>query len=362
MKEYNDTLLNLIEGDEGKTCKVCEESKSGTLFMPRENTCKECGRVVKCLKKKEAGKPHNPSTLFSLMPGYKFCKYCNDIHEESFFRGRRGCVIRSAKDAKNKQEKNRIKNLQATDCSKIYQKCYICEKTKNGLDFNKNKTTSNGLARECRDCSRAKHKKYLNDPTKKKLYKDRWTKWMENNKERAAAVNAAWQHRNPDKVKATMGRFLEKNKNCTRFKLRSRFTNLIRYGLRNCVASDSATRIFKTLDYTIKELKDHIEKQFTDGMTWELYNSGEIHIDHIVPHSSFVYFSEDDLEFKECWSLNNLRPMWKKDNFKKNDIMLDGSKVRGRHIRKQKLKNLSELDDISSYGSICKITEEDTLS
>lgn len=31
----------------------------------------------------------------------------------------------------------------------------------------------------------------------------------------------------------------------------------------------------------------------------------------------FNYESPDDLEFKECWSLSNLRPLWKIDNLRK---------------------------------------------
>ncbi len=39
-----------------------------------------------------------------------------------------------------------------------------------------------------------------------------------------------------------------------------------------------------------------------DPLTWVW------HIDHIKPHSKFKYTSMNDFEFKECWSLKNLRP------------------------------------------------------
>lgn len=71
--------------------------------------------------------------------------------------------------------------------------------------------------------------------------------------------------------------------------------------------------------YTGSELKKHLERYFHDGMSWE--NRNEWHIDHIIPKSFFKYETPDDVEFKNCWSLDNLRPMWKKDNYKKqNDI------------------------------------------
>jgi hypothetical protein len=69
------------------------------------------------------------------------------------------------------------------------------------------------------------------------------------------------------------------------------------------------------LGYTIEELMSHLEKQFTEGMTWENY--GEWHVDHIKPMSSFKFESVDDPEFKECWKLENLQPLWEEDNLSK---------------------------------------------
>lgn len=70
------------------------------------------------------------------------------------------------------------------------------------------------------------------------------------------------------------------------------------------------------LGYTSKELQDHLERQFARGMTWD--NIGEWEIDHIIPVSHFNIRSVDDPDFWMCWSLTNLRPMWKSDNRKKS--------------------------------------------
>jgi hypothetical protein len=51
-------------------------------------------------------------------------------------------------------------------------------------------------------------------------------------------------------------------------------------------------------------------------MTWD--NMKEWHLDHIVPKSAFTYASPDDPEFRACWALANLRPLWKKANLKKS--------------------------------------------
>jgi len=62
---------------------------------------------------------------------------------------------------------------------------------------------------------------------------------------------------------------------------------------------------------TYAELALHIERQFTDGMTWD--NMGKWHIDHIVPLS---YLIENRMESRAN-HYTNLRPLWAKDNLSK---------------------------------------------
>ncbi len=62
------------------------------------------------------------------------------------------------------------------------------------------------------------------------------------------------------------------------------------------------------MPYTVQELISHIEKLFVGGMCWENY--GDWHLDHIIPISLFTFNSYDHPEFKECWALSNLQPLW----------------------------------------------------
>lgn len=73
--------------------------------------------------------------------------------------------------------------------------------------------------------------------------------------------------------------------------------------------------VYSRLGYSIQDFMDHMERQFTKGMTWDAFRSGQIHIDHIVPQSDFD--TADDDEWLACWSLSNLRPMWAQDNLRK---------------------------------------------
>jgi hypothetical protein len=73
--------------------------------------------------------------------------------------------------------------------------------------------------------------------------------------------------------------------------------------------------IFDLLDYTQEQLLKHFESLFTDDMSWDNY--GKWHIDHIRPNSSFNYDSTEHPDFKKCWALNNLQPLWARDNMSK---------------------------------------------
>jgi hypothetical protein len=68
--------------------------------------------------------------------------------------------------------------------------------------------------------------------------------------------------------------------------------------------------------YTLEDLMQHLESSFEKGMTWNNY--GQWHLDHIIPISNFNYQHPEDLDFKKCWGLENLQPLWAKDNLMKH--------------------------------------------
>ena len=72
-------------------------------------------------------------------------------------------------------------------------------------------------------------------------------------------------------------------------------------------------RTEELLGYTVKELKEHLESLFKEGMTWD--NQGEWHIDHIIPQS---YFTSID-QIRECFALDNLKPEWAEWNMSKGN-------------------------------------------
>ena len=72
---------------------------------------------------------------------------------------------------------------------------------------------------------------------------------------------------------------------------------------------------WKYFPYTPDDLKKHLESQFVKGMTWENYGRGGWVIDHRRPCCMFDHNDSDQI--KQCWALENLQPLWEKDNLQK---------------------------------------------
>ena len=87
------------------------------------------------------------------------------------------------------------------------------------------------------------------------------------------------------------------------------------------VGTKKEARTHEILGYSAKELHDHLESQFQEGMTWENQgNNGGWHIDHIKPQS---YFTKDQV--KECFALDNLKPEWQEWNLWKSNRFIGSS-------------------------------------
>ena len=137
----------------------------------------------------------------------------------------------------------------------------------------------------------------------------------------------AWKELTKDKPKENALIYRIRYKYETEFNLKERLKNqLVKqkkkypnldYAVRQAVSKNQNTKYLDILGYTKEELKNHLEKQFTKDMTWRAFRDGDIHIDHIKPQSLFNLKDINDV--KECWSLNNLQPLWAKDNIAKSN-------------------------------------------
>jgi hypothetical protein len=163
-------------------------------------------------------------------------------------------------------------------------------------------------------------KKYESKPETKERRKKNYDKWYEQNKENRKEYHKKWRNENVDKWRQ-IKRDYEKNRksNDPLYKLISNFRTAIYQVLKENNIKKNG-HYFEILKYTPEQLINHLEKQFSDEMTWDNY--GDWHVDHKHPISLYNIKEIGDNEFMKCWSLDNLQPMWGVDNIKKSNKLL----------------------------------------
>lgn len=163
-------------------------------------------------------------------------------------------------------------------------------------------------------------KKYFSKPETKERLKKNHKKWSEQNKEHLKKYIKEYRKNNVDKIRQ-IKRDYERNRKASDplYKLISNFRTAIYQVLKESNIEKNK-HYFDILQYSPEELISHLESQFTDTMNWDNY--GEWHVDHKLPITSFNIQEMGDEEFMKCWSLNNLQPMWGKENIVKGNKII----------------------------------------
>ena len=242
------------------------------------------------------------------------------------------------------------------------KRCSKCEIEKDESDFYKDKRVKGGLNSRCKECinqrarernarpeTKEKRKEYdaeyyaipENKERKKQKQRERYAipevkeRKKEHNaeyntrleiKERKKEYDAEYKAR-PENKERRNQKDKERCQTDSCYKLRKCISVLIWYGLKKNGGSKRGSSILSKLPYTMQELKQHIESLFESWMSWKNHgpynpNRRTWQIDHIKPHSCFHYDNMDCQEFKDCWSLSNLRPLEAIANIKKGNKIL----------------------------------------
>lgn len=140
--------------------------------------------------------------------------------------------------------------------------------------------------------------------------------YYEANKDKRKDHVEVYRKANKDKINAYL-RIYEKEKRRTnpKFRLNNGISGAIRLSLKG---NKNGRHWESLVGYTLDDLKKHLEKLFTVGMLWENYGLKGWTIDHKIPISVFNFTKPEHEDFKKCWALKNLQPMWHEDNLKKH--------------------------------------------
>lgn len=186
------------------------------------------------------------------------------------------------------------------------KKCNQCSIEKSLDNFSKSKATKDGFQFKCKTCESQNNKiARQKNPTSKyynlnpQYYKDYSKKWIEENKEEWKSYSKNWM-KNYQKLKYD---------NDPLYKLRMCIGSRIRLALKSqSKIKEKHTAEYLGCDYNF--LKIYIENQFIENMNWSNY--GDWEIDHIIPISK-----------KGSFHYTNLQPLWKEDNRKKGNKILN---------------------------------------
>ena len=162
----------------------------------------------------------------------------------------------------------------------------------------------NGIV--CKSCSCCKEMKSLDN------YNNSSSSW---DKLRTTCKSCLHDHRISQQSKDNRNKWYKNAmKNDPQFRARDICHKRILGALKNQNAK-KFNNTMKLLDCSPSFLKEHLEKQFKEGMTWDNHTTDGWHIDHIRPCCSFDLTKKEQQE--ECFHYSNLQPLWATDNLKK---------------------------------------------
>lgn len=202
------------------------------------------------------------------------------------------------------------------------KRCGKCGMAKPISAFGKSARLKDGLRCSCNECRRQEYlaNREHNIKRSRRYYRD--------NKETVLQKNKEYKERRVDWYRDYNQEYYKENKEDIKKGVKERHYKRLKEDIGYRLLQRCRTRIYQALKGQIKskrtrkligcsveKLKQHLESQFQEGMSWDNY--GEWHVDHIRPCAMFDFTrAEDQLE---CFHYTNLQPLWAEDNQRKSD-------------------------------------------
>lgn len=263
-------------------------------------------------------------------------------------------------------DNNKVKNRnQCKSCRTIKYKEYVSTKLTENYNAN--------IERNCNKCSILlnQENRVKNRPVCKKCYNNKSKEYKAEHKDFISERNKVYYEANKDSIADYYKIHYKKNKDTYMInnriwraenresintKANERFKNdpiaklkkVCRTRICKALKSHSL-RSIKLIDCDISFLKEWLQSNFTDKMTFANHGS-YWHIDHVIPCSHFNLSNED--EIKDCFRWTNLQPLEASKNISKQDT-LDKIEVIHHYKKVQKYATLHKIKlndfDYSKY-------------
>ena len=231
--------------------------------------------------------------------------------------------------------------------------CTMCQEEKVLEDFTFEKgNKKDGRRASCKECCRKKNAEYIKANPDKKLESDRKSyeklkekklaqkkeyyikkkeeilskrkEYAANNKEKISENNKRYRQDNLEYLKERNRDYQRKHCKILSIKKQQlinstplrKFKERIRLLVKGSfyrLKHNKNRRTSQILGADWEIVKKHFVSQFKDGMTWEAFIAGDIHVDHIQPLAS----AKTEEELIALCHYTNLQPLWCLDNLSK---------------------------------------------
>ena len=178
---------------------------------------------------------------------------------------------------------------------------------------------------QCKACIAAYNRKYRQENKEEIAANNR--KYGQEHKEEIAANKREYRQENKEEIAAQKRKHYQEHREEIAAQNRKRYAKDPAYAITKRLRARmnkvvKAAGLDKKCDSTSEllgispqGLKEWLEAQFTEGMTWE--NRSDWHIDHRVPCDAFDMTVETNQRI--CFWYKNLQPLWAEENLQKSN-------------------------------------------
>jgi len=217
--------------------------------------------------------------------------------------------------------------------------CSRCGIEKALSEFHVRKDRKCGVQPHCKDCQKLRKSGYLATENGKVISHKNSKQYYHTHREKALSDNKKWreehkeERRSYNKIYETGRVEIKRNwkkanretinlyakqkyKNDSNYRLNSLMRTSLKRSLKG---SKNGNHWENLVGYTLGDLIRRLKSTIPDGYKWSDYvNGARLHIDHIVPIAVHNFSTPNDIDFKRCWALSNLRLLTAHENLSKN--------------------------------------------